>query len=84
MKTTLRKAQELAALMDLSSNDPKEFKERMLYLTGKVFRAVDAKQIKINDEEAGLALMTLLASIAVDGIGERFAIRHEKGNRTLQ
>jgi len=84
MKTALTQARELAALIDLSSDDSEEFKRRLTYLAGKVCKAVDTGKIAITDPEAGLALIALLASAASYGMGSGFAVKAHPQHNTRQ
>ena len=83
-KSTLTQARELAALSNLTADNPAEYKKWLLYLTGRVFRAVDNKQIVVSDEDAKLALLMLLASVATHGLDGPFAIQCHKQHDSIQ
>lgn len=83
MKTTLENIRELAALIDFSADDKKELEERLLCLSGKVCRAIDAGQITISDPEAELAIKFLIGTVVSHTLSVPFCVQHVKHD-TLQ
>ncbi|WP_367155632.1 hypothetical protein [Methylomonas sp. HYX-M1] len=80
MKSTFTKTREIAAMFDLSEDDPLELEDQLLYLVGRISKALDAGRITTSDPEAELALLALLASISTNFIGDTFPLKHHEHN----